>query len=84
VIAQTTAGGTSINNTVIHFANQNLPFGGVGPSGQGNYHGYYGFKAFSHERAVLRQGRIDMLRSAYPPYGPKVAKLLKWMTRLFT
>jgi aldehyde dehydrogenase (NAD+) len=84
VIAQTTAGGTSINNTVIHFANQNLPFGGVGPSGQGNYHGYYGFKAFSHERAVLRQGRIDMLRAAYPPYGPKVAKLLKWMTRLFT
>jgi aldehyde dehydrogenase (NAD+) len=84
VIAQTTAGGTCINNTLIHFANQNLPFGGVGASGQGNYHGFYGFKAFSHERAVLRQGRIDMLKQVYPPYGAKVQKMLKWMTRLFT
>ena len=69
VIAETTAGGTCINNTLIHFANQNLPFGGVGASGQGNYHGFYGFKAFSHERAVLRQGRIDLLKQVYPPYG---------------
>ena len=84
VIAQTTAGGTCINNTLIHFANQNLPFGGIGASGQGNYHGFYGFKAFSHERAVLRQGRIDMLKTVYPPYGAKVQKMLKWMTRLFT
>lgn len=84
VIAQTTAGGTCINNTLIHFVNQNLPFGGVGASGQGNYHGFYGFKAFSHERAVLRQGRIDMLKQVYPPYGAKVQKMLKWMTRLFT
>ncbi len=84
VIAQTTAGGTCINNTLIHFANQNLPFGGVGASGQGNYHGFYGFKAFSHERAVLRQGRLDLLRQVYPPYTPKVQRMLKWMTKLFT
>lgn len=84
IIGSTTAGGTCINNTLIHFANQNLPFGGVGASGQGNYHGYYGFKAFSHERAVLRQGRIDMLKQVYPPYTPKVQRMLKWMTRLFT
>lgn len=83
VIDNTTAGGTCINNALIHFANPNLPFGGVGPSGTGNYHGYYGFKAFSHERAVLQQGRADMLKSVYPPYGPKVSKMVKWMFKLF-
>jgi aldehyde dehydrogenase (NAD+) len=84
IIDTTTAGGTCVNNTVIHFANSNLPFGGVGPSGSGNYHGIYGFRAFSHERAVLRQGRLDMLKSVYPPYGPKVSRMLRWMFRLFT
>jgi len=83
LIAETTAGGTCVNNTLIHFANHNLPFGGVGPSGTGNYHGFYGFKAFSHERAVLRQGRIDLLQQFYPPYTPKVARMLTWMRRLF-
>jgi aldehyde dehydrogenase (NAD+) len=83
VINSTTAGGTCINNALIHFANPNLPFGGVGPSGTGNYHGYYGFKAFSHERGVMQQGRTDMLKSVYPPYGPKVSKMVKWMFKLF-
>ncbi|HMG22076.1 MAG TPA: aldehyde dehydrogenase family protein [Kofleriaceae bacterium] len=83
VIANTTAGGTCINNAVIHFANSHLPFGGVGPSGQGSYHGFHGFKAFSHERAVLQQGRMDMLKSVYPPYGPKVTRMVKWMFKLF-
>ncbi|HTE50187.1 MAG TPA: aldehyde dehydrogenase family protein [Kofleriaceae bacterium] len=83
IIDNTTAGGTCINNAVIHFANSNLPFGGVGPSGTGSYHGIHGFKAFSHERAVLRQGRVDMLKSVYPPYGPKVARMIKWMFKLF-
>ncbi len=83
LIAETTAGGTTINNTLIHFANHNLPFGGVGPSGLGNYHGHYGFKAFSHERGVLRQGRLDLLSQLYPPYTTKVTRMLKWMRRLF-
>jgi len=83
IVADTTAGGTCINNAVIHFANPNLPFGGIGPSGSGSYHGHYGFRAFSHERAVLRQGRIDVLKSVYPPYGPKVSKMIKWMFKLF-
>jgi len=83
LIAETTAGGTCVNNTLIHFANHNLPFGGVGPSGTGNYHGFYGFKAFSHERAVLRQGRLDLLHQFYPPYTPKIARMLTWMRRLF-
>jgi aldehyde dehydrogenase (NAD+) len=84
VIDATTAGGTTINNTVIHFANPNLPFGGVGASGLGSYHGFYGFRAFSHERGVLRQGSLDLLKSVYPPYGPKVTKMVKFMRKLFT
>ena len=83
VIDNTTAGGSCVNNAMIHFANPNLPFGGVGASGSGSYHGMYGFKAFSHERAVLRQGRVDVLKSVYPPYGPKVTRMVKWMFKLF-
>ncbi|MBL9017694.1 MAG: aldehyde dehydrogenase family protein [Myxococcales bacterium] len=83
LIAETTAGGTCVNNTLIHFANHNLPFGGVGPSGLGNYHGFWGFKTFSHERAVLRQGRLDMFKQLYPPYTNKVQKVLTWMRRIF-
>jgi aldehyde dehydrogenase (NAD+) len=83
VIHNTTAGGTCINNAVIHFANPNLPFGGVGASGMGSYHGFHGFKAFSHERAVLQQGRVDVLKTVYPPYGAKVSRMVKWMFKLF-
>ena len=59
-------------------------FGGVGASGSGSYHGIHGFRAFSHERAVLRQGRVDLLKTVYPPYGPKVSRMIKWMSKLFT
>jgi aldehyde dehydrogenase (NAD+) len=83
LLATTTAGGTCVNNTLIHFANQHLPFGGVGPSGLGNYHGHHGFKAFSHERAVLRQGRIDLSSQIHPPYGPRVTRMLGFMRKLF-
>lgn len=84
VIDNTTAGGTCINTTVIHFANANLPFGGVGPSGLGSYHGVFGFRAFSHARAVLKQGWPDMLKGGYPPYGPKTEKLLKLLKKIAT
>jgi aldehyde dehydrogenase (NAD+) len=84
VIAQTTAGGTCVNTTLLHFANPHLPFGGVGASGTGNYHGVFGFRAFSHARAVLRQGRVDVTRRIYPPYTAGVRQLLGWMFKLFT
>ena len=83
IVDRTTAGGTCINNALIHFANPHLPFGGVGPSGTGNYHGLYGFKAFSHERAVLKQGALDLTRTLHPPYGPKVQRMIRWMIKLF-
>jgi aldehyde dehydrogenase (NAD+) len=84
IIDGTTAGGTCVNNALLHFGNPYLPFGGIGPSGSGNYHGFYGFKAFSHERAVLRQGRFSMGHMIYPPYTSRVRRMVKWLFKLFT
>ncbi|MGE0871023.1 MAG: aldehyde dehydrogenase family protein [Kofleriaceae bacterium] len=84
VIEGTSAGGTCVNNALIHFGNPHLPFGGIGPSGLGNYHGFYGFKTFSHERAVLRQGRFAMIKMIFPPYTPRVKRVINLMFKLFT
>ncbi len=78
ILKNTSAGGTCINTLIVHLANPDLPFGGVGYSGMGNYHGHYGFRTFSHERAVLRQGKIDTLKMFYPPYTSKVKKMIEW------
>ncbi len=84
VLGRTTAGGTVVNNTLLHLGNMDLPFGGVGQSGQGSYHGLAGIRAFSHERAVLYQGRPSTLRLLYPPYTGTKKRLLRWIERLFT
>ena len=81
ILKSTTAGGTCVNSLVIHLANPRLPFGGVGMSGMGNYHGFFGFKTFSHERAVLRQGPVDVLRAFYPPYTAFRKKLISFVTK---
>ncbi|MBN2054817.1 aldehyde dehydrogenase family protein [bacterium] len=78
---ETTSGGACINSVIIHVANPNLPFGGVGRSGMGNYHGLYGFRTFSHERAVLRQGRPDSLRFFYPPYTRCIKRIIRFAAR---
>ncbi len=77
------SGGVAINDTVIHFANYNLPFGGAGTSGMGNAHGFFGFKTFSHERAVMKQGKISPLKLMYPPYTEKVKKLIDLTAKYF-
>jgi aldehyde dehydrogenase (NAD+) len=82
LVAGTSAGGTVINNVIIHLANPELPFGGVGESGMGSYHGIHGFKAFSHERAVMLQGRPALARLFYPPYVPRVRRGIDLLTRL--
>ncbi|HSE47741.1 MAG TPA: aldehyde dehydrogenase family protein [Terriglobales bacterium] len=82
VLRETSAGATVWNTTLLHFGNHNLPFGGVGASGMGNYHGWFGFRAFSHERAVLRQTRLSMLRRLFPPYTDTTRKLLALLDRL--
>ena len=82
-LAETTSGGVTVNNTLLHLANPGLPFGGTGPSGMGNYHGRAGFRTFSHERAVLRQQGNPMARWLAPPYGARmnrmVARLARWL-----
>ena len=84
VLGRTAAGGTVVNNTVLHLANPYLPFGGVGESGSGSYHGRFGFVTFSHERAVLTQRRPDLIRLFFPPYGPRVGRVLAWVDRLLS
>lgn len=69
IIEQTTAGSTCVNNCVIQIENLSVPFGGVGNSGIGNYHGFYGFKTFSHERNVMKQWGFDVIRFFRAPYG---------------
>lgn len=81
VVRGTTAGGTIVNHVICHLANPDLPFGGVGESGQGSYHGHHGFRAFSHERAVLFAGKWSMAPLYYPPYGPKMRRIANFMSR---
>lgn len=77
VIGRTSAGGTCINDTIMHIANGNLPFGGVGNSGMGHYHGILSFEAFSHRRAVVSTPTLFDLPFRYMPY--KTFKLIKHM-----
>ncbi len=81
VLGRTSSGGAVVNNVVIHLANPNLPFGGVGESGLGSYHGVFGFRAFSHERSVLRQGPASTFHRVYPPYAPAVRRLVGMLSR---
>ena len=74
VIAHTTSGSTCVNHCILQIANNSVPFGGVGMSGTGNYHGIYGFKTFSHERNVMRQSALDTMTFLYPPYHKKGEK----------
>ncbi len=71
VIARTTSGSTCVNHCILQIENLSVPFGGVGMSGTGNYHGIYGFKTFSHERNVMRQSALDTMTFLYPPYHKK-------------
>lgn len=77
VIDSTSSGGVGINHCVLQFAHGNLPFGGVNNSGIGNSHGIYGFKAFSHERSVLKAGPILMVSMFFPPYTGIKTSLMK-------
>jgi aldehyde dehydrogenase (NAD+) len=86
VLGRTTSGSACANNLILQIENLNVPFGGIGMSGTGNYHGFYGFRAFSHERNYMLQGPIDLTASFYPPYGgsaqERVRGLLEGMKRM--
>lgn len=76
IIDKISFGGGAINSTILHLANTNLPFGGVGGSGMGNYHGEAGFNAFSHTKSILNKSVLIDLKLIYPPYKNKL-KLFK-------
>lgn len=82
-LQHTTAGGTVINDFMIHYANPNLPFGGVNNSGIGKSHGYYGFQEFTNERAVMRQklGATSLLHPPYTKRSERLAAVMgKWLS----
>jgi aldehyde dehydrogenase (NAD+) len=83
VLARTRAGGCCVNNTLLHFMHTRLPFGGVDSSGIGKAHGHYGFKAFSHERAVLRD-RFSLAFLFQPPYGRFTRACIRFASRWLT
>lgn len=77
VLLQTSSGGACVNHCVAQFAHGNLPFGGVNNSGIGNAHGEYGFRAFSHERGVLRSSPLMLIKLFFPPYTEKRTWLIR-------
>ncbi|MEY4671005.1 MAG: hypothetical protein RLZZ415_884 [Pseudomonadota bacterium] len=78
VLTRTISGGVTVNDVIMHVSMDDLPFGGVGPSGMGSYHGPEGFKTFSHARSVYTQPKFDLAKLAglKPPYGPATRKTL--------
>jgi len=83
VLRDTTSGATVINDVFLHYGNLNLPFGGVGWSGQGSYHGWHGFRAFSHERAVIEDRGLAISRLFHPPYGKRAQRVIELIGRFF-
>jgi coniferyl-aldehyde dehydrogenase len=81
VVERTTSGGVMINDTILHYAQDDLPFGGIGPSGMGAYHGAEGFKTMSHAKAVFRQARFNAVDLFRPPFGKAFDFLLSVQLR---
>ncbi len=77
----THAGGVCVNDTLLHIAQPSLPFGGVGPSGMGHYHGRWGFDTFSKLKPVFRQRRFNLMKIFLPPYSGRMRALLQLMKR---
>ena len=81
VLRQTHSGGATINDVILHIAQDDLPFGGVGPSGMGHYHGRDGFLAFSKAKGVFTQPRLNAIGLFNPPYGKRFARLIRLLLR---
>ena len=82
VLQRTVSGGVTVNDTLLHVAHEGLPFGGVGESGMGAYHGETGFLRFTHQKSVLLQSRWAQSQLLYPPYGPRFQRVMRWVRKL--
>ena len=82
ILRGTVAGGVTVNDTLWHFAHEGLPFGGVGASGMGAYHGETGFRTFSHRKGVYVQSRFTAAKLLHPPYGAAFEKVLALLKRV--
>ena len=82
VLRETLAGGATVNDTLWHFVHEGLPFGGVGGSGIGAYHGERSFLTFTHEKGVFVQSRASAARLLYPPYGRTFERMLAFLHRI--
>ena len=80
-LARLPAGGVTVNDTLLHIAQDSLPFGGVGASGMGHYHGRWGFDTLSKLQPVFRQSRLNGMALFLPPYRPLMRRMLGWMKR---
>jgi coniferyl-aldehyde dehydrogenase len=81
VLERTVSGGACVNDTLLHCVQEELPFGGIGPSGMGAYHGEAGFRTFSHAKSVFRQSRWNGAGMTKPPYGGRMDRLLALLLR---
>jgi acyl-CoA reductase-like NAD-dependent aldehyde dehydrogenase len=81
VLNETTAGGVTINETILHISQEQLPFGGVGPSGMGSYHGKQGFDTFSKLKPIFHQAPVNGLWLFKPPFGKRFETLIKFLLR---
>jgi coniferyl-aldehyde dehydrogenase len=81
VLDGTISGGATLNGTLLHIAQESLPFGGIGPSGIGAYHGEEGFRRFSHARSVFKVGRINVTEMLGPPWGKAAATIANLLSR---
>ncbi|MEI8359943.1 MAG: coniferyl aldehyde dehydrogenase [Deltaproteobacteria bacterium] len=81
VLYSTISGGVTINNCVLHVAQHDMPFGGIGASGMGHYHGIEGFLEFTKMKPVFRNPRFSMLGMLYPPYNSRTRQLLEMLIR---
>ncbi|GGX71751.1 aldehyde dehydrogenase [Litorimonas cladophorae] len=82
VLRETISGGVSINETAWHVVQEDIPFGGVGPSGMGAYHGEAGFQSFSHMKGVFIQSKFSQGKNLFPPYTNKTRKMIGLMKKI--
>jgi acyl-CoA reductase-like NAD-dependent aldehyde dehydrogenase len=81
VLHETIAGGVTVNDTILHIAQEELPFGGIGPSGMGHYHGIEGFNTFSKQKGVFYQSPLNAMSLFNPPYGALFERLTRFLIR---